>query len=146
MGINSTGTKLYLVALSAKTDTKAECLTAIGTGFEIGEITGSIETGGTKVVEELKYLDGKSEKTKGSVSYSSFTIDMPYKTTNTGQGKLIDSWANDTDYKAVIAYTNGDYKWFDCFASGAKETIANDKFVMMSFTVEQNGVDTRVTA
>lgn len=146
MGTNSTGTKLYLVATTAETDTKAECTTAIGTGFEIGEITGSIETGGTKVVEELKYLDGNSEKTKGSKSYSNFTIDMPYKATNVGQGKLIDSWANDTDYKAVIAYTNGEFKVFNAFVSGAKESIANDKFVMMSFTVEQNGADTRVTA
>lgn len=146
MGINSTGTKLYLVALTASTSTKAECQDAIASGFEIGEITGNIDTGGTKVTEELKYLDGTSEKTKGSKSYSNFTIDMPYKTTNQGQAKLIDSWANDTDYKAVIAYTNGEFKVFNAFVSGAKETIANDKFVMMSFTVEQNGADVRVTA
>lgn len=146
MGINSTGTRLYLVPLTAETDTKAECLTAIGTGFEIGEITTGIETGGTKSVTEVKYLEGTSEKSQGSKSYSNFAVDMPYKTTNTGMGKLIDSWANDTEYKAVIAYTNGDYKWFRSFVSGAKETIANDQFVMMSFTVEQVDADVRVTA
>ncbi len=64
--IDSTGSEFYLVAAGTTLTLKTDCTTAIAAGKKIAKVTGLGDIGGTRAVQEIKYLSNDdSEKSIG---------------------------------------------------------------------------------
>lgn len=146
--IDSTGSEFYLVATSTTLTTKADCTTAIGTGKKIAKVTGLGDIGGTRSVQEIKYLSNDdSEKSIGSVSYGNLTIESPYDVADTaGQDDLRDMFDNKSARILLIKNTDGNFTHLPVKCSGALKTYAIDAMVMFKATLEINGKYTEVVA
>lgn len=144
--IDSTGSEFYLVATTATLTTKADCTTAIGTGKKIAKVTGLGDIGGTRAVQEIKYLSNDdSEKSIGSVSYGNLTIETPFTTADTaGQDELKTMFDDKSARILVIKNTDGNFTHLPVKCSGAIKTYAIDAMVMFKATIEQNGKATEV--
>ena len=148
MSIDSTGSEFYLVPTSATLTTKADCITAIGTGKKIAKVTGLGDLGGTRSVQEIKYLSNDdSEKSIGSVSYGNLTIESPYDSEDTtGQKELRTMFDDKSARILVIKNTDGNFTHLPVKCSGALKTYAIDAMVMFKATIEINGKYTEVVA
>ena len=146
--IDSTGSEFYLVAAGTTLTTKANITTAIGTGKKIAKVTGLGDIGGTRAVQEIKYLSNDdSEKSIGSVSYGNLTIESPYDSGDTtGQAELRTMFDDKSARILVIKNTDGNFTHLPVKCSGALKTYAIDTMVLFKATIEQNGKATEVTA
>ena len=146
--IDSTGSEFYLVATTATLTTKADCTTAIGTGKKIAKVTGLGDLGGTRSVQEIKYLSNDdSEKSIGSVSYGNLTIESPYDSEDTtGQKELRTMFGDKSARILVIKNTDGNFTHLPVKCSGALKTYAIDAMVMFKATIEINGKYTEVVS
>lgn len=146
--IDSTGSDVYLVAAATVTTTKANCLTAIGTGKKIGKITSLGDIGGTRSVNEVKYLSNDdSEKSMGSISYGNLTVETPFNSADTaGQAELRAIYSDKSERKMIIVNTDGNYTVLPVKASSSIKTYAIDAFIMYKSTIEQNGAAVEVVA
>lgn len=147
--VDATGLDVYLVATATVTTTKAECATAIAGGKRIGKIKGLGDIGGTRAINEHKYLSNDdTEKSVGSVSYGNLTIDCPFNPADTaGQAELVSMFNTKTRMKMIIAETDGNYTVIpSVICSGSKKTYAIDDFVMYQATVEQDAKEVNITA
>ncbi len=148
MSIDSTGSEFYLVATTATLTTKADCTTAIGTGKKIAKVTGLGDIGGTRAVQEIKYLSNDdSEKSIGSVSYGNLTVETPFTTADTaGQDELKTMFNDKSARILVIKNTDGNFTHLPVKCSGAIKTYAIDAMILFKATIEQNGKATEVTS
>lgn len=146
--LDSTGSEFYLVPTTATLTTKAECTTAIGTGKKIAKVTGLGDIGGTRAVQEVKYLSNDdSEKSIGSVSYGNLTVESPFDVADTaGQDDLRDMFDDKSARILVIKNTDGNFTHLPVKCSGAIKTYAIDTMVMFKATIEQNGKATEISA
>ena len=146
--IDSTGSEFYLVAASTVLTNKASCITAIGTGKKIAKVTGLGDLGGTRSVQEIKYLSNDdSEKSIGSVSYGNLTIETPYDSGDAaGQTELRIMFDDKSARILIIKNTDGNFTHLPVKCSGALKTYAIDAMVMFKATIEINGKYTEVVA
>ena len=146
MSIDSTGSEFYLVATTATLTTKADCTTAIGTGKKIAKVTGLGDIGGTRAVQEIKYLSNDdSEKSIGSVSYGNLTVETPFTTADTaGQDELKTMFDDKSARILVIKNTDSNFTYLPVKCSGAIKTYAIDAMILFKATIEQNGKATEV--
>ena len=144
--IDSTGSEFYLVATTATLTTKADCTTAIGTGKKIAKVTGLGDIGGTRAVQEIKYLSNDdSEKSIGSVSYGNLTVETPFTTADTaGQDELKTMFNDKSARILVIKNTDASFTHLPVKCSGAIKTYSIDNMIMFKATIEQNGKATEV--
>ena len=148
MSIDSTGSEFYLVATTATLTTKADCTTAIGTGKKIAKVTGLGDLGGTRSVQEIKYLSNDdSEKSIGSVSYGNLTIESPYDSEDTTGQKELRTMFNDKSARIlIIKNTDGNFTHLPVKCSGSLKTYSIDAMVMYKATLEINGKYTEVSS
>ena len=146
--IDSTGSEFYLVATTATLTTKADCTTAIGTGKKIAKVTGLGDIGGTRAVQEIKYLSNDdSEKSIGSVSYGNLTVETPFTTADTaGQDELKTMFDDKSARILVIKNTDSNFTYLPVKCSGAIKTYSIDAMILFKATIEQNGKATEVFA
>ena len=146
--IDSTGSEFYLLAASTTLTDKASCTTALASGKKIAKVTGLGDLGGTRSVQEIKYLSNDdSEKSIGSVSYGNLTIESPYDVADTaGQDDLRDMFDDKSARILLIKNTDGNFTHLPVKCSGALKTYAIDAMVMFKATLEINGKYTEVTA
>lgn len=146
--IDSTGSEFYLVAANTVLTAKSDCTTAIGTGKKIAKVTGLGDIGGTRAVQEIKYLSNDdSEKSIGSVSYGNLTVETPFDVADAaGQNELKTMFDDKSARILVIKNTDGNFTHLPVKCSGALKTYAIDAMVMFKATIEQNGKATEVTA
>jgi hypothetical protein len=145
---DSTGLNCYLVTSATSTATKAACATAIAGGKKIGKITSLGDIGGTRAVNEVKFLSlDDSIKSMGSTSYGNLSIETPFDSADVaGQAELKAIYADKTERKMIIENTDGTYTTLPVKCSSNIKTYAIDAFVMFKATVEQNGASTEVIA
>lgn len=148
MGIDSTGSEFYLVAADTILTSKADCTTAIGTGKKIAKVTGLGDIGGTRAVQEIKYLSNDdSEKSIGSVSYGNLTVETPFDVADAaGQKDLRDMFDDKSARILIIKNTDSNFTYLPIKCSGALKTYAIDTMVLFKATIEQNGKATEVSA
>lgn len=146
--LDSTGSEFYLLAASTTLTDKASCTTALASGKKIAKVTGLGDLGGTRSVQEIKYLSNDdSEKSIGSVSYGNLTIESPYDVSDTaGQDDLRDMFDDKSGRILLIKNTDGNFTHLPVKCSGALKTYAIDAMVMFKATLEINGKYTEVTA
>lgn len=146
--IDSTGSEFYLLAASTILTDKATCTTALASGKKIAKVTGLGDLGGTRSVQEIKYLSNDdSEKSIGSVSYGNLTIESPYDVADTaGQDDLRDMFDDKSARILLIKNTDGNFTHLPVKCSGALKTYAIDAMVMFKATLEINGKYTEVVA
>lgn len=146
--LDSTGSEFYLVAANTVLATKANCTTALASGKKIAKVTGLGDIGGTRAVQEIKYLSNDdSEKSIGSVSYGNLTVETPFDSADTtGQKDLRDMFDDKSARILLIKNTDGNFTHLPVKCSGAIKTYAIDTMVMFKATIEQNGKATEVTA
>lgn len=144
---DSTGSEFYLVAANSVLATKANCTTAIATGKKIAKITGLGDLGGTRSVQEIKYLSNDdSEKSLGSISYGNLSLETPYDTADTaGQAELRTIYADKSARILLIKNTDGNFTHLPVKCSGSLKSYAIDAMVMYKATLEINGAYTDVT-
>ena len=145
---DSTGSEFYLVAANSVLATKANCTTAVATGKKIAKITGLGDLGGTRSVQEIKYLSNDdSEKSIGSVSYGNLPIETPFDAADTAGQTDMRTMFNDKSARIlIIKNTDGNFSTLPVRCSAAIKTYAIDEMVMFKGTLEQNGAHTEVTA
>ena len=146
--IDSTGSEFYLVAANTVLATKANCTTALASGKKIAKVTGLGDIGGTRSVQEIKYLSNDdSEKSIGSVSYGNLTIESPYDVADTaGQDDLRDMFDDKSARILLIKNTDSNFTYLPVKCSGALKTYSIDAMVMFKATLEINGKYTEVSA
>ena len=145
---DSTGSEFYLVAANTVLATKANCTTALSTGKKIAKVTGLGDIGGTRAVQEIKYLSNDdSEKSLGSVSYGNLTVETPFDVADTsGQTELRTIFGDKSARILLIKNTDGNFTYLPVKCSGALKTYAIDTMVMFKATIEQNGASSEVSA
>lgn len=145
--VDSTGSDFYLVATSAVTTTKAECVTAIATGKQIAKVKNLGDIGGTLAVTETKYLNADSEKSLGSPSYGNFPIETPFNSADTtGQAELKAMFADKSARKLIIVNTDDTYTIVPVKCSSSMKTYTIDDMVLYKATIEQNGAASEIIA
>ena len=139
--IDSTGSEFYLVAAGTKLTLKTDCTTAIAAGKKIAKVTGLGDLGGTRSVQEIKYLSNDdSEKSIGSVSYGNLTVETPFTTADTaGQDELKTMFNDKSARILVIKNTDSNFTYLPIKCSGAIKTYAIDAMILFKATIEQNG-------
>ena len=144
--IDSTGSEFYLVATNTVLTAKSDCTTAIAAGKKIAKVTGLGDLGGTRSVQEIKYLSNDdSEKSIGSVSYGNLTIESPYDAADTaGQDDLRDMFDDKSARILLIKNTDESFTHLPVKCSGALKTYSIDAMVMFKATIEINGKYTEV--
>lgn len=146
--LDSTGSEFYLVASNTVLATKANCTTALATGKKISKVRNLGDIGGTRAVNELKYLSNDdSEKSIGSVSYGNFSIETPFDAADvTGQAELKTMFGDKSARILLIKNTDGNFTHLPIKCSSAMKTYAIDEMVIFKSTIEQNGAATEVTS
>ena len=146
--IDSTGSEFYLVAANTVLTTKSNCTTAIAAGKKIAKVTGLGDLGGTRSVQEIKYLSNDdSEKSIGSVSYGNLTIESPYDSEDTtGQKELRTMFDDKSARILIIKNTDGNFTHLPVKCSGSLKTYSIDAMVMYKATLEINGKYTEVSS
>lgn len=145
--VDSTGSDFYLVATSAVTTTKAECVTAIATGKQIAKVKNLGSIGATLAVTETKYLNADSEKSLGSPSYGNFPIETPFNSADiTGQADIRAMFADKSARKLIIVNTDETYTVVPVKCSSAMKTYTIDDMVLFQSTLEQNGASSEIVS
>ena len=141
--VDSTGLDVYLVALGTPMDTKAACTTAIAAGKRIGKVKSLGELGGTRAINEHKYLSNdETEKSVGSISFGSLAIDCPYAPSDTaGQAELRSMFDGKTRKAMIIKETDGNFTTVSSvICSSSMKGYELDNFDIFKATVEINAM------